>query len=174
MAANARTDAAREEFVVERTFDAPRALVWRAWTDPVHLVRWWGPKGMEVTHCKVDLRPGGMFHYCLRAANGFEMWGKFVYREIVTPERMVYVVSFSDADGGIAVHPLSPTWPRQVLSTTTFVEKDGRTTVTSRSSPFEATRAEVDTFEAGYESMRQGYKGTLDQFEAYLKTMKND
>lgn len=171
MAASARTDAAPEEFVIERTFDAPRALMWKLWTDPAHLARWWGPKGFTVGHCKVDLRPGGIFHYGLRAPDGQEIWGKFVYREIVAPERMVYVVSFSDADGGITVHPLNPSWPRQILSTTAFVEKDGKTTVTVRWSPFEATRKEVDTFEAGRESMRQGFTGTFDQLEAYLESL---
>lgn len=171
MAANAKTDAAPEEFVIERTFDAPRALMWKLWTDPAHLARWWGPKGFVVSHCKVDLRPGGIFHYGLRSPNGQEIWGKFVYREIVMPERMVYVVSFSDADGGITVHPMSPTWPRQILSTTTFVEKDGKTTVTNRWSPFEATRKEVDTFEAGRESMFQGFTGTFDQLETYLESL---
>lgn len=168
MAANARTEA---EFVIERTFDAPRALMWKMWTDPAHLARWWGPKGFTVSHCKVDLRPGGIFHYGLRAPDGLEIWGKFVYREIVAPERMVYVVSFSDADAGITVHPLNPAWPRQILSTTAFAEKDGKTTVTVRWSPFEATRVEVDTFEAGRESMRQGFTGTFDQLEAYLESL---
>lgn len=171
MAANAKTDAAREEFVIERTFDVPRALMWKMWTDPAHLARWWGPKGFTVSHCKVDLRPGGIFHYGLRSPDGQEIWGKFVYREIVAPERMVYVVSFSDVDAGITVHPLNPTWPRQILSTTAFVEKNGKTTVTVRWSPFEATREEVETFEAGRESMFQGFTGTFDQLAAYLETM---
>ena len=57
--------------------------MWKAWTDAKALKKWWGPKGFEVVSTKVDLKPGGIFHYLLRSPNGQDMWGKFVYREIV-------------------------------------------------------------------------------------------
>ena len=104
-------------FEISRVFDAPRDKVWRAWTEAERLKHWWGPKGFTVSYCKVDLRPGGMMHYCLRMPDGNEMWGKFVYREIVKPERLVWINSFSDKDGGTTVHPMSPDWPRELLST---------------------------------------------------------
>lgn len=92
------------EFVIERVFGAPRALVWQAWTEPERLKHWWGPKGFAVTRCTVDLRPGGLMHYCLRSPEGAEMWGRFVYREVKAPERLVFVVAFSDPKGGITRH----------------------------------------------------------------------
>ena len=110
---NAKTMA---PFRIERLLDAPRERVWSAWTEVEHLVHWWGPKGFSVSHCTVDLRPGGMMHYCLRMPEGGEMWGRFVYREIVQPERLVWVNSFSDKDGGITRHPMAPDWPREMLA----------------------------------------------------------
>ena len=62
------------EFVVSRVLDAPRALVWKAWTDPEHLTRWWGPKGLTVKVARLDLRPGGVFHYGMHSPDGQEMW----------------------------------------------------------------------------------------------------
>ena len=90
--------------VIGRVFDAPRELVFKAWTDPADLKRWWGPKGFTWVGCKTDLRPGGLFHYCMRSPHGHEMWGKFVYREIVAPEQLIFVNSFSDQDGRTTRH----------------------------------------------------------------------
>lgn len=159
---------ASEEFFISRTFNAPRDLVWRAHTDCKHLKHWWGPKGFKVTQCKIDLRPGGVFHYCLKPPNGEPMWGKFVFREVVPQERLVYIVSFSDEKGGETRHPMSPSWPSKVLSTVTFKEKSDRTTIEVRWSPYEPTADERKTFEEGRESMRMGWTGTMDQLEAYL------
>ena len=156
------------EFHFARTYEAPRDLVWKAWTEPDRLAKWWGPKGLDWIGCTQDLRPGGVFHYGLKAANGFEMWGKFVYREIVPQERLVYVVSFSDRDGGMTRHPMSATWPLEVLSTMTFTEHDGRTTIESRGIPINASEEECKTFEAGFDSMKKGFTGTLDQLAEYL------
>ena len=94
-----------EAFVITRVVDAPRSRVWKAWTDAKELKKWWGPKGFEVVSTKVDLKPGGIFHYLLRSPNGQEMWGKFVYREIVPEERLVFISSFSDEDAGETRHP---------------------------------------------------------------------
>jgi uncharacterized protein YndB with AHSA1/START domain len=76
-------DTADEAFTITRVVDAPRNRVWKAWTDAKALKKWWGPKGFEVVSTKVDLKPGGIFHYLLRSPNGQDMWGKFIYREIV-------------------------------------------------------------------------------------------
>lgn len=116
-------------FVITRTFDAPRELVWKAWTERDRMMQWFGPKGFTMSTAKLDLRPGGIFHYCLRSPDGHEMWGKFVYREIVAPERIVLVNSFSDEKGGITRHPMSASWPLEMLSTTTLTEKNGKTTI---------------------------------------------
>lgn len=156
------------EFVISRVFDAPRELVWKACTEPEHMKHWWGPKGFTVRVAKMDFRPGGGYHYCLRSPDGHDMWGKFVYREIVAPERIVFVNSFSDEKGGLTRHPMSPTWPLEMLSTFTFAEHEGKTTFTIKWIPYNATEEERKNFDDGHESMKKGWTGTLDQLTAYL------
>src|SRR5712691_9215682 len=146
-----------EAFVITRVFDAPRELVWKACTEPERMMHWWGPKGFSVRVAKMDFRPGGVYHYCLRSPDGHDMWGKFVYREIAAPERIVFVNSFSDEKGGLTRHPMSPNWPLEMLSTFTFNEDKGKTTLTIRWSPLNATEAERKTFDSGHESMRKGW-----------------
>jgi uncharacterized protein YndB with AHSA1/START domain len=161
---------ATPEFSISRTFNASRDLVWKAHTELERLKHWWGPKGFTWVGGKLDLRPGGLFHYGMRAPNGEEVWGRFIYREIVAPERLVFVMSFSNATGGITRHPWSPNWPLEILNTATFIERDGGTMLTISGQPINATDLERETFEAGRDSMRQGFTGTLDQLEAYLAT----
>ncbi len=157
-------------FTISRTFSAPRALVWKAWTVPELMAKWWGPKGFAVGAYKLDLRPGGTYHYSMRGPDGKDMWGKFTYREITAPEKLVFVSCFSDEKGGITRHPLSPNWPRETLSTITFAEAGGKTTVTIRWTPLNATDEERKTFIEGMAGMNQGWGGTLDQLEAFLAT----
>jgi uncharacterized protein YndB with AHSA1/START domain len=157
-----------DEFIITREFDAPRDLVFRAWTEPERLAQWWGPKGFNMISTKVDLRPGGIFLYGMRGPNGMEVWGKFVYREIVPPERMVFIVSFSDENGGLTRHPLAPTWPLEMINTVTLTEHGGKTTITLRSGAYAATEEERATFKAGHGSMQQGFTGTFDQLDDYL------
>ncbi len=156
------------EFVITRTFDAPRDLVWKAWTQRDRLMQWFGPKGFTMTTAKLDFRPGGVFHYCLRTPDGKDMWGKFVYREIVAPERIVLVTSFSDEKGGVTRHPMSPDWPLEMLSTTTFVERQGKTKVIVNWSALNPTDSERNTFDTSHEGMTQGWTGTFDQLAEYL------
>jgi uncharacterized protein YndB with AHSA1/START domain len=164
-----KSDTKSPDFVLSRVFDAPRELVWKAFTDPERMKHWWGPKGFTVIASKMDLRPGGTYHYGMKAPNGSTMWGKFVFREIVAPERMVFINSFSDEAGGITRHPMSPTWPLQMLSTFTFEElAGGKTKFTIRWSAYNATAEEQKTFDAGHDSMRMGWGGTMDQLAEYL------
>jgi uncharacterized protein YndB with AHSA1/START domain len=157
-----------EDFIISRVYDAPRERVWQAWTESERLKQWWGPKGFTTHTCKVDLRPGGVFHYGMRAPDGTDMWGKFVYREIVKPERLVFIVSFSDRSGGVTRNPWVPDWPLQTLSTVLFAEHGGKTTVTVQWKPHDASDPERKTFADGKASMQQGWTGTMDQLTGYL------
>ncbi|HZZ29979.1 MAG TPA: SRPBCC domain-containing protein [Pirellulales bacterium] len=159
---------ANKEFTISRTFDAPRDMVWKAWTEREHLMKWFGPKGCMISTANLDFRPGGVFHYAMKTPDGKEMWGKFVYREIVPPEKIVLINSFSDAQGGITRHPMSPTWPREMLSTSLFTEQQGKTTITLTWIPFNATAEEWATFNAAHGGMQQGWNGTFEQLEEYL------
>jgi uncharacterized protein YndB with AHSA1/START domain len=157
-----------ESLVITREFDAPRNMVFKAWIDPEHLKRWWGPAGCELGTCKVDLRPGGSFLYSMRMQNASEIWGKFLYREITPPDRLVFVSSFSDAHGNVTRHPFSPTWPLEILNTVTLAEEFGKTRLTLLVNPINATPEELKTFREGMVFLEKGLVGTLDQLAEYL------
>jgi uncharacterized protein YndB with AHSA1/START domain len=159
-------------FVISRVFDAPRDRVWKAWTEAELLKQWWGPKGFKVHTSKVDLRPGGVFLYGMKAPDGSDTWGRFTYREIKAPERLVFIVSFSDPKGGVTRHPGTENWPLHIMSTVTFEAQGQKTKVTVQWTPHEATEAERKTFEEGKPSMQQGWTGTFEQFADYLKKAK--
>jgi uncharacterized protein YndB with AHSA1/START domain len=88
-----------ERMVVTRIFDAPRELVWKAWTDPQYVMQWWGPKGFTAPVCKIDFRVGGKFLCCMRSPDGQEFWNAVEYHEIVPYEKIVSLMYFSDAEG---------------------------------------------------------------------------
>ncbi|MBO0862133.1 MAG: SRPBCC domain-containing protein [Chloracidobacterium sp.] len=87
------------ETVITRVFDAPRKLVWKAWTEPERLMRWLGPKYFTSPSCKIDLRVGGKYLFCMRSPEGQEFWNTGVYREIVEPEEILVTVTFEEHDG---------------------------------------------------------------------------
>jgi len=162
------TGSVRAGLTITRLFDAPRDLVWKAVTEGERLMHWWGPKGFTPLMCEVDLRPGGIFRYSLRAPDGSVMWGKWVYGEIVAPELLVSVVSTTDEDGNPMRHPMSRNFPIEMLYKMTLSERDGKTTMTISGAPFNATEEERKAFEAGRDSMEQGFDGTLGKLVAYL------
>jgi len=88
-----------ERLIATRVFDAPRELVWKAWTDPKYVMQWWGPKGFTAPVCKMDFRVGGKFLFCMRAPDGQEFWNGGEYFEIVLHEKIVYSMYFADAQG---------------------------------------------------------------------------
>jgi uncharacterized protein YndB with AHSA1/START domain len=88
-----------ERMVVTRVFDAPRELVWKAWTDPQYVMQWWGPKGFTAPFCQMDFRVGGKFLYCMRAPDGQEFWNGGEYHEIVPHEKIVSSMYFADSKG---------------------------------------------------------------------------
>ena len=148
---SAATPSAAYALVIERIFDAPRELVFKAWIDPKHLVHWLGPQGFTGTIIKMDVRPGGAYRFHLRSAEGMEYWQQGVYREIVEPHRFVRTCVWADADG----NPTSP----ETLMTVIFEEHEGRTKLTFEQ-VFES--AEVR------EEHRIGTASALDRLAEYL------
>ena len=121
--------------VIERIFDAPRELVWKAWAEPERFMRWWGPKGYTTPHCEIDLRVGGKFLNCMRSSDGQDIWSTGVYREIVPLERIVCTDSFADEKGDVvpASHYGMPDdIPLEMLVTVSFEDMDGKTRMTLR------------------------------------------
>lgn len=155
-------------FVLRRLLKAPREVVFDAWTRPEQLAPWFGPKGMTTRIARCELRPGGVMHYSQTTPTGQEMWGKWEFREVVRPERLVLVSSFSDAAGGVTRHPMAPNWPLYMESTTTFEAMGNATLMTLRWKPLNATPEERVTFESAKPGMEAGWAGTLAQLDAYL------
>jgi uncharacterized protein YndB with AHSA1/START domain len=157
------------KFVISRVLDAPRDLVWKCFTEPGRMKQWWGPKEFTVIASKMDLHVGGTYHYGMKAPDGTPMWGKFVFREIVPPELLNFISSFSDEKGGTTRHPGHTSWPLEMHSIFTFEEMPGgKTKFTVRWTTHNATDGEQKTFEAARDSMRMGWTGTMEQLEAYL------
>jgi uncharacterized protein YndB with AHSA1/START domain len=120
---------------ITRIFDAPRELVWKAWTDPCHFMRWWGPKYFTSPVCKMDFRVGGKYLYCMRAAAGHDFWSTGVFREIIPLERIVYTDSFSDEKGNVVpatYYGMSGNFPPEMMVTVTLEEFKGKTKMTLR------------------------------------------
>ena len=157
-------------FVISRVYDAPRDRVWRAWTEPEQMKKWWGPKGFTVSQLTQELKPGGMVHYRLLMPGGAgELWGRMVYREIVPQERLVWINAFSDKDGGLGKHPMAPDWPREMLSKALFEAQGAKTKLTIEWIPLDgSTEIELRTFDQGRDSMKGGWTGTLDQLGSHL------
>ncbi|MRR58413.1 MAG: SRPBCC domain-containing protein [Deltaproteobacteria bacterium] len=124
-----------QDMVITRRFDAPRELVWKAWTEPEQLMRWWGPKGFTSPACAIDLSVGGRYLFCMRSPEGQDFWSTGTYRDIVVPERIVCSDSFADEHGNVvpATHyGMSPYFPLELQVTVTLVEDAGRTRMTLR------------------------------------------
>jgi uncharacterized protein YndB with AHSA1/START domain len=153
-AARSKTFAERE-LTITRVFDAPRALVFKAWTDPAHLVQWWGPQGFTNPVCEFDARAGGALRIHMRAPDGSVYPMKGVIREIVPPERLVFTNIAVDASGN---HLL------EGLTTVTFAEAGGKTKMTLHTRA--AAVAEIAT---GYlQGMEMGWTQSIDKLEAFV------
>jgi uncharacterized protein YndB with AHSA1/START domain len=150
-----------------RTFDAPLDLVYKAWVEPERFAKWWGPAGFDLDVKTVDVRPGGVFHYRMHNAQG-EMWGKFRYVEIVAPERIVWINSFSDPEGNTTRAPFSAEFPLEIYNVVTFTERDGKTVMEMGGGPLDASPAELAFYQGMNASMQGGFGKTFDQLDAYL------
>jgi len=151
----ARGNFAEREVVITRIFDAPRALVFKAWTDPKHLKRWWGPKMFTNPVCEVDARVGGAWRIVMRSPDGVDYPCGGVYREIVEPERLVFTNIATDNDGNPILDG---------LTTVTFEEQGGKTKLTL------TTRAValVDYAAAYLQGMEAGWTQSLESLAEEL------
>jgi len=99
---NQNVETKENEIIFTRTFNAPRELVFETYTTCEHLMNWWGPRTWPLNYCKMDFRPGGTWHYCMKGPNeGDESWGLAKYKEIKVPEKIIYNDYFSDKEGNI-------------------------------------------------------------------------
>ena len=150
------------ELVITRLFNAPRDLVWEAWTQPEHFARWFGPWESTMPACRMDVRPGGTIHFCHHFEGGNavfqgvrDIWVKGSYLEVVRPERLVFSVNFSDEEGNIVKRPGFGAESKVIV---TFGEKGSRTEVAIRHTGLKADQGESE-----------GWKQGLDRLEKLLK-----
>lgn len=151
-------EAAEREFVMERVFNAPRELVFQAFSECKHLVHWWGPTGWTLPVCEMDFRVGGIWFYCMRGPGGEDACGQATYHEIVEPERVVYTDRFVDTAGKVLEGM------PEMLITLTFTEHNSQTKLTNRAE-FASVADKEATLAMG---MVEGLTQTLDRLEAYL------
>ncbi len=151
------TTALDREIVIDRLVDAPRELVWKAWTELQHLERWWGPNGFTTTTREIDVRPGGVWRFIMHGPDGTDFKNRIVFREVTPPARLVYA---HDDDGEGA--------SGEFLTTVTFVDVGGKTEVTMRS--LFASKAERDRVVEEFGAI-EGGKQTLARLAAYLAKM---
>jgi len=152
-----------QELVVTRDFDVPRELVFRAWTEPERVRRWWGPEGFTMPYCDIDLRPGGTFLRCMRSPGGRDFWVTGVFREVIAPELLVFTDSFADAEGNVvppARYGAGPDMPLERLVTVTFegLAETTRVTIRHAGLPSGADR----------DLIRHGWVGGLESLSGYL------
>ena len=143
------------ELVITRVFDAPAALLFKLWTDPSHVMSWWGPRDYPATHVEMDVRPGGAWRGCLRSKeSGEDLWQHGVFREVVEPHRVVFTFVW-DEEGERGM---------ETLVTVTFDEQDGKTRMTFRQAPFQSVE-ERDGHNGGWSS-------SFDRLDEQLRAVR--
>ncbi len=148
-----------DELIITRVFDAPRGLIWKAWTDPDLLKKWWGPKHFTSPASKVDLRVGGRYLNCMRGPDGRDYWSTGVYREVKTPERLAMTDLFSDEKGNpvpASHYDIPGDWPAELFVTVTFEDIGGKTRMT-------LTHAGVPETNNMRELCKQGWNEQFDK-----------
>ncbi len=158
------------EYVLERTFDAPREMVWRAWTDPELLSRWYGP-GIETIIHDFDLQPGGAWLNEMRWGENAD-FSKMVFQEVTQQEKLVWHHSSTDADWNIISSPMMADWPRVLLTTVTFEDSGNKTNVRLSQIPIDATDAEIACFAAMMDGMSKGWGGGYKIIDEILKELQ--
>lgn len=152
------TKPAEREPVITRIFDAPRELVFSAWTDPKHVAQWWGPKGFTTPVCELDVRPGGAFLIHMMGPDGVVYLTRGVFHEVVEPARIVFTTGAFENEAG------DP--GLEVLHTVTFAEHEGgKTKLTLQAS---VVRSAPEVAEA-LDGMEEGWNESLDRLADTLK-----
>ena len=157
------------ELIITRTFDAPKEILFRMWTDSKNLSNWWALKGFRLDVIHVDLRPNEMLLYKQTSSEGQVIWGKYVYKEIVEPDKLVFTNSFSDEEGRTVRAPFYSSWPLEIMNTLTFQNQGDKTTLTIRGIPVTICEEELDTFKNKHEGIKQTFAESFDQLDTYLK-----
>ncbi len=157
-------------YVLERTFAAPPALVWRTWTEPELLARWYGPNVETVIH-RLEVRAGGLWLNEMKM-RGQSSYQRTEYLEVDKPNRLVALMASSNADWNIAANPMMPDWPRILLTEVTFTADQDNTLMRLVWTPYKATPAEIACFKAAIEGMGKGWGAGMVALAELLEELK--
>jgi uncharacterized protein YndB with AHSA1/START domain len=157
----------KEGLRIVRDFKAPQALVFQAFSTAEAFADWWGAPGMPITVKHFDFKQGGKLHYKMEG-HGQVMWGLFKYGNIVKPNLIEFVNSFSDEEGNICKSPFPMEFPLEIFNHLTLKENSGITTLTLESHPINATPEQEAAFYSMMANISEGFAGTFNQLEAYL------
>jgi uncharacterized protein YndB with AHSA1/START domain len=157
-------------YVLERLFDAPRELVWKTWTDPGLLSRWYGPRVETIVH-RLELKPGGLWLVEMKWG-GNSHYQRVEYTEVSVPQRLVWLHSSSDAAWNIIPSPMMKDWPRVLLTTVTFESVGAQTKVRLTWVPHEASAAEIACFAAAIAGMGKGWDAGMDLLAELLAELQ--
>lgn len=158
-------------YVLERKFDAPRDLVWKTWTDPKLVARWYGPNVETVVH-RMDVKVGGLWLVEMRFGNGGSGYQRVEYTEVKPGERLVWLHSTSDADWKVASNPMMPDWPHILLTTVTFEEDGEQTRVRLTWVPHQASAAEIACFATAIGGMDKGWAAGMELLAKLLAELQ--
>lgn len=159
-----KVEPADREVLITRLFDAPRELVFDAWTDPEILLKWHAPSGCSIQYRSIDVRKGGTFHSCIKIPNGEECWCRGVYLEVKYPERIIYTIALADESGKLKQPDAvgkDPDWPAETTVTVTFDDIDGKTRLTLRQNVSETVAKRTGA--------HPSWLSMLDRLESALK-----
>lgn len=160
-------------FVITREFRAPRALLWAVQTQAAHLQHWLSPAGFHTIHADMDFRVGGRYFYGIEGPQGLQMWGLQRFLDIVPERKIVHLQSFSDKDGGLGRHPMSPAWPAYMHVTAHCEDSaDGGTVYTLSWQPHESDAAGMAAFDGARAGMQAGFAGTFAKLDTYLAELQ--
>ena len=162
---------ATSTYVLERVFDAPREMVWRAWTEPELFARWYGPRAETVVH-RSDLEPGGLWLVEMRMGDN-SSFQRFECAEVTPPERLVWRQSVSDPDWNVIANPMMPDWPRAVLSTVTLDGDAPPTRMRFTWAPHKASEAEHAAFARAMGEMGRGWEAGMKLLADILAEMQD-
>jgi len=160
---------AAHEFVIQRELNANAETLWKMFTTPDLMAKWYGPKEVRTGHCDLNFKRGGHYHFSMIAADQSESWGKVYYVDIVKNTRLIYINTFSNAKGEITRHPMVPIMPAELLTIINFIPvSDGKTNIEIKWNPINASIEEVNFFNQTHESFKMGWSGSLDRLEELL------
>lgn len=161
----------KDVFVINRSFDTDMNTMFKMWTDPNHFSKWLAPTGFNMEFIRAEIKPGGKSFYKMSNDQGFTMYGTVLYKEITSPIRLVYTQQFADEKENVSRHPGAPTWPETMQTTVTFSEEGpNQTRVTVEWEVVgKYTPEELAAFLKERGGMTQGWTGSFDKLEDYLK-----